>query len=252
MHTGPRSKSYNFPGTYIRHRGFKLYVEGGTTDLFKQDATFYWTSPALFRGSGGSNEIVLQHQTNRRISMWSTFGTETRRLMEVNQTPEAGWKVVGAGEFNPDGRTDIVLQHETSRRVAVWLMDGTGINVASSAEILAIPPAGWKVVSTGQFNADGRTDIVLQHNTSRRVAVWLMDGNKVLSSAEVDRTPDAGWKVVGAATNTINTIVLQNETSRRIGVWLMNGSKVASTTEVDRTPDAGWQVKAVYTPVIFN
>lgn len=34
-------ESYNFPGYYIRHSGFHLYLGTGTSDLFKNDATFW-------------------------------------------------------------------------------------------------------------------------------------------------------------------------------------------------------------------
>ena len=37
-------ESYNFPGYYIRHRDFHLYLEKGNTDLFRNDATFKFSS----------------------------------------------------------------------------------------------------------------------------------------------------------------------------------------------------------------
>ena len=38
-------ESYNYPGRYIRHRNFHLYLEGGNTDLFRNDVTFRFTRP---------------------------------------------------------------------------------------------------------------------------------------------------------------------------------------------------------------
>ena len=37
-------ESYNFPGYYIRHRDFHLYLEKGNTDIFRNDATFKFSS----------------------------------------------------------------------------------------------------------------------------------------------------------------------------------------------------------------
>lgn len=37
-------ESCNYPGFYIRHRNFQLYLERGNTNLFRQDATFRFSS----------------------------------------------------------------------------------------------------------------------------------------------------------------------------------------------------------------
>ena len=57
--------------------------------------------------------------------------------------------------------------------VAVWEMNGT-IRSAKSG-VIANPGPTWHVAGTGDFNSDGKTDIVLQNN-SGAVAVWDMNG----------------------------------------------------------------------------
>lgn len=33
-------ESVNYPGYYLRHRGFQFYIETGSGDLYNQDCTF--------------------------------------------------------------------------------------------------------------------------------------------------------------------------------------------------------------------
>jgi hypothetical protein len=71
----------------------------------------------------------------------------------------------------------------------VWLMDG-------AAAYIGYPPAvadlGWEQKGLGDFNGDGRADILFQHKITGQVIVWFMaaDGTSVESSAVVD---PAGW-----------------------------------------------------------
>ena len=60
---------------------------------------------------------------------------------------------------------------------AVWLMDGT--TVLSSAAVGSNPgPTGRS--GTGDFNGDGKSDILWQHDNGT-AAIWTMDGTDVLS-----------------------------------------------------------------------
>ena len=38
----------------------------------------------------------------------------------------------------------------------------------------------WHVLGTGDFNADGRTDVLLQHNGGQ-VVMWQMNGSSIVS-----------------------------------------------------------------------
>ena len=42
----------------------------------------------------------------------------------------------------------------------------------------------WHVLGTGDFNADGHSDVLLR-NVSGQVVLWTMNGNQIVSSNEV-------------------------------------------------------------------
>jgi hypothetical protein len=47
---------------------------------------------------------------------------------------------------------------DTNGDVAIWFMNGT--QVAQSAGVGNVPPNVWKLVGTGDFNGDGKSDIL--------------------------------------------------------------------------------------------
>jgi FG-GAP repeat protein len=61
--------------------------------------------------------------------------------------------------------------------------------------VIANPDPAWHVVGTGDFNSDGKTDLLLQNN-SGAVSVWDMSGTTV-SQSGVLANPGPKWSVVG-------------------------------------------------------
>ena len=56
----------------------------------------------------------------------------------------------------------------------------------------------WSIVGTGDFNQDGRPDLLWQ-SSDGYLFVWLMDGTNFLAGTYVlnGKTIGANWKVVG-------------------------------------------------------
>jgi hypothetical protein len=73
----------------------------------------------------------------------------------------------------------------------MWTMDGGTI---SGSVAVVNPGMDWRVVGTGDYNGDGKADILLQ-NTDGSVAQWLMDGAAIVSAAVV-ANPGSEWQVV--------------------------------------------------------
>ena len=55
----------------------------------------------------------------------------------------------------------------------------------------ANPGPSWHVEGTGDFNGDGKSDILWQHD-SGQAAIWTMDGTTLIGGA-ITPNPGADW-----------------------------------------------------------
>jgi FG-GAP-like repeat len=104
--------------------------------------------------------------------------------------------------------------------VAVSLMNGATV---MSSGALGNMPTTWTVVGVGDFNGDGKADLLWRDNLGN-TSIWFMNGTAVASSAAVGNIP-INWSVVG--TGDFNgdgkCDIVWRDTAGDTSIWLMNG-----------------------------
>jgi uncharacterized protein (DUF2141 family) len=99
-----------------------------------------------------------------------------------------------------------------------------------------VPGGTWSIVGTGDFNGDGKSDI-LWRDTGGNVAIWEMNGTTILnaSTSFVANVPGT-WSVFGNGdyNGDGRSDILWRDTSGNVAIWEMNGTTVlnASTSFV--------------------
>jgi len=76
-----------------------------------------------------------------------------------------------------------------------------GGTVSSSSAITSETNQSWKIVGTGDFNNDGKSDILWRNTSTGDNAIWFMNGGTVSSSSAITSIPDQSWKIVGTGQN---------------------------------------------------
>ena len=192
-------------------------------------------------------DIVWQHKIDGRLTIWYMDGT-TRTALDSPSIILIGdpkWTIVGVGDFNSDGNADLVWQHAEGS-VGVWLM--TGSDVTSTPNFLPdrATDLQWKVVGVGDFNADGKSDLLWRHTATGEMGAWLMNGLSRIIHAPLNplSVPDQRWQV-GAmmdANGDGKVDIVWQHTDGTIMIWHMNGTSRVTFPVVPTLLPGGWQI----------
>ena len=115
---------------------------------------------------------------------------------------DTSWHAVGVGDFNGDGRDDILWRNDNGT-VTDWLGQADGRFTGNTDDANLKVGAGWQVTGIGDYNGDGRDDVLWSNQNGDHVQ-WLgqADGGFAsnatdpLGSLPVDwqvQTPDLDW-----------------------------------------------------------
>jgi len=126
--------------------------------------------------------------------------------------------------------------------------------IGSVALVGATPPAlDWVVAATGDFNADGKADILWRNTTSQKLVVWFMNGATRIGSQapNPDQAVNANWNAAGTGdfnADGFRDILWYNQTTGKLVIWYMNGALVRITGGFTDPPSVGnnnWKVVAL-------
>ncbi len=114
-------------------------------------------------------------------------------------------------------------------------------------------PLNWKLSATGDFDADGRADILWRNTTSQKLVIWTMNGYQKIGNIipSPDQAADANWEVAAAADfngDNNRDLLWYNQTSGKIVLWFMDAAVVRITGQFTNPASVGnnnWRVLAV-------
>jgi len=184
-----------------------------------------------FNGDG-KPDLVWQHPGGW-LAVWYMDGATMigSQFLNSGQPASPGWQVVGAADFNGDGKPDLMWQH-IDGWLAVWNMSGPTLLSAQLLNPPGITGNDWKIVGVGDFNADGKPDLVWQHRDGW-LSLWYMSGINRLDAVYVNpmQVGDADWKVravIDLNGDGKTDLILQHMSDGLLGAWLMNGGTATS------------------------
>ncbi len=131
----------------------------------------------------------------------------------------------------------------------------TGAAYVGSDQISGAPtlPLNWKLSATGDFDADGKADILWRNTTSQKLVIWTMNGHAKIGNIipSPAQAVDANWEVAAAADfngDDHRDLLWYNQTSGKIVLWFMDASVVRITGQFTNPATVGnnnWRVLAV-------
>lgn len=197
----------------------------------------------------GHSDLLFQH-ANGTLAVWFMNGNvrESVAFLSPSHPGDSRWRVVGVGDLNADGNSDLVFQH-IDGTLAAWFMKGVEAEEPRFLEPAYSGDADWQVTALGDFNGDGKDDLLFQHR-SGTLGVWLMDPTRLVQ-ASLLRPADPGhfqWRVAGAADWNRDgqcDLLMQSVVDGSLAMWFMDGTKLAQAGFViPRMPGGTWKAVA--------
>lgn len=189
--------------------------------------------PSNTLACGVANQTDNARSLNQTIPVVATF--------RATVVPFANGAV---SDINADGRSDLFLRYGTPGGFGgYWIMNGASIVSASSA---LAAPTNHDVAARGDFNGDGRLDILWYRASDRNLVMWQGNVTGGFDTVGVGGL-STGWVI--AAAGDINAdgrsdLVLRYGTSGGlVGYWLMNGGAITTASSALPAP-AGHEIVA--------
>ena len=147
---------------------------------------------------------------------------------------ERDWHVVGSADFNGDLKADVLWQNQLTGDVSVWVMNGDSF---VSGNTVLSPPAGsdWKVFGSGDFNGDGRAEILMVRSVTDPATglpyadlslLTLDSAGQTLLSGDGIAKAESGWTVAGIGDfdGDGKSDLLWRDGSGHVAIWEMDGA----------------------------
>jgi hypothetical protein len=183
---------------------------------------------ADFNGDGRS-DIVWRLDTGGVPSVWLMDG----RTFLGGANIQASGSAMLVDDFDDDGHADFVSYFPVAGTVMVRT---NGVVDIETKLLLGNP--NWKVIATGDFNGDGKADLVWRH-VSGDTALWLMDGTTFLAGRGLHTYP---WDIAGIDDfdgDGKSDILWRNSITGETAAWRMSGTTLVAGAGLLPAP---WQI----------
>lgn len=203
----------------------------------------------------GKSDILLFNQSTGDIFIDYVDGGTVLGGQAGGRVVGNEWKIVGLADFNNDGSPDYLWHNQAAGRLYIWYMgfdDWHGIISEGGAEVslsggVTIPdPATWRVAGTGDFNSDGKPDILWQDQGAGDLHLWIMNGTTATGTVyDLTGKGDLNWKVVGIGDFNKDgkpDLLWRNQATGQNEVWFMNGAIKTGSALLDTVADTNWEI----------
>jgi hypothetical protein len=243
------SFSWSIPGNFTLADDYKVFIHKDTIEDYSE-AVFSIVERAPNNpdfNNDGKVDILWRNYTTGSNEVWYMNGAVLTGSTPLPAQPDLSWRIVGTGDFNRDGKVDILWRNYANCQNQIWYMDGVAlINVVTFPEQKDNP--SWQISGTGDFNGDGKVDILWRNLLEGRNKLWFLDGDAIIGNTGIQALDNKSMRMAG--TGDFNNdgkvdILWRNYSTGSNEVWYMNGVVRTGSALLLELTDLNWQVAAV-------
>jgi hypothetical protein len=206
----------------------------------------------------GKADILWHNFASGDTQQWFMSGTARigyAQLPYSLNVSDANWRLVGEADFDTNGKIDLLWHNGATGETQIWFMDGTSRVGLSQlpASLNVADSSGWTIVGTGDFNNDGKQDILWHNGTSGDTQVWYMSRDVRIGYEQTNPglrvTDDTAWRAVGVSDfngDGKQDILWHNGMNGTSQVWFMDHMTRTDYANLDMSLNVAdgtfWQV----------
>jgi 6-phosphogluconolactonase (cycloisomerase 2 family) len=205
-----------------------------------------------------SGFYIVADRIGNKVGVYRIAGSgATTTMAGVSGSPFAsGGLFTDALAMSTDGGF-VFAANGNSRNFSVFSVDGT--TGAMTMVLLQAAGAMGAVgritgaafvqgASFGDFDGNGKGDLLLRNNSTGQNIGWLMNGLTVSTSAFLSTIADTNWEVRGRGDfngdGKADVMWRNKSTGQDIG-WLMNGLALSTSAFLPTIADTNWEIKGI-------
>ncbi len=215
----------------------------------------------------GVSDVIVQSGTRGYLEVTSMRTGEATLLTKCKERPNGNpncrplkmsgrsWMLVGNGDYDGDGMTDMLFRRhrdgvQRTGPVSVFFMDGDRVRdiVKLSMEICAERKNGsvkckiaktrvkqdWQIVGSGDYNGDGRSDVLLHNAFENKFDLWTMgEGGTHQSEILPDDFGNAAEVIASGDFDGdgMSDILWRNLENGEVDIWGLTGDSTLGPLE---------------------
>ena len=150
----------------------------------------------------GLADVLWHSPADGRLMRWRMLERGRFESLAL-AAPAAGWEGVGMGDFDGNGCADVLWRKASTGELAATFFDA-----GQPTALLKFGPQSVQtrreVVGSGDYDGDGRTDLLIRLRKSKTLTVWTLNGARVKSKDSVADL-ETGWLPVGVGEESPST-----------------------------------------------
>jgi hypothetical protein len=137
----------------------------------------------------GQTDLLWRSATTGQNVFWFMNGTNWDGCSNGLPSMPTNWVISGTADFTGDCNNDILWTMPGTTNVLLWTMQGPSFISSNWLPALSNSFFSYGIVGTGDFNGDGRTDLVITNSAT--IQIRLMTGTNWVQDITITNNPPA-------------------------------------------------------------